>query len=146
MAIKTYYGFDYHKKLCHLIGQVVNYRKRAPLMSITHNLWVISWASERIKVIPEWKISKWNRFQSTEFYHEWYLGYQWLYRSLEYELHTGGIQMNFDPFKLSSNQIEAWPIIKRIQGTTLKPNLRKLSKVSLSRLKITQEMPIYLSF
>ena len=38
MAIKTYYGFDYHKKLCHLIGQVVNYRKMAPIISITHNL------------------------------------------------------------------------------------------------------------
>ena len=32
MAIKTYYGFDYHKKLCGLIGKVVNYRKK----EITH--------------------------------------------------------------------------------------------------------------
>ena len=32
MAIKTYYGFDYHKKLCGMIGQVVNYRKMAWLI------------------------------------------------------------------------------------------------------------------
>ena len=46
MAIKTYYGFDYHLKLCGLIGQVVNYRKMTSIKgsNMWHSLFDITYA------------------------------------------------------------------------------------------------------
>ena len=51
MAIKTYYGFDYHLKLCHLIGQVVNFRfdngtAFNQLNYITNDTWVMNGYSD----------------------------------------------------------------------------------------------------